>query len=122
MSNPTEAAARAYIAAWQEPDPAARARILDACWAEGARVVSRGAGIAGRAGLAKAIDDFWADARGLRAQLVSKIDVQGPIFRFHAVVTDRDGNVIFEGSDAAEVGADGRIQILLTFGGPALAL
>jgi hypothetical protein len=121
MSNPTETAARAYVAAWQEPDPAARARLLEACWSADARVVSRGAGIDGRAALAKAIDDFFADPRGLSARLVTAIDVQGPIFRFHAVVTDRDGRTVFEGEDAALVGADGRITILLTFGGPALA-
>ena len=64
-----------------------------------------------------AMRDLFADPRGLSARLVSAIDAQGPIFRFHSVVEDRDGGVVFEGFDAAEVDADGRIIVLLTFGG-----
>jgi hypothetical protein len=33
------------------------------------------------------------------------------------VVEDRDGRIVFDGFDAAEVDADGRIAVLLTFGG-----
>ena len=43
MSSPTEIAARAYVAAWQEPDPAIRARMIDACFAADGRIVLRAA-------------------------------------------------------------------------------
>jgi hypothetical protein len=112
----TEIAAQTYVAAWQEADAAARARLIEACFAVEGRIVSRGAVIRGRAGLAAAIDDFLADPRGLSARLASAIDVQGPIFRLRAVVEDRDGRIVFDGFDAAEVDADGRIAVLLTFG------
>jgi hypothetical protein len=113
----TEIAAQTYVAAWREPDPSARARLLDACFATEGRIVSRGGAIiSGRAALAAAIDAFFADPRGLSARLASAIDAQGPIFRFRAVVEDRDGHIVFDGFDAAEVDADGRIAVLLTFG------
>ncbi|HLK90963.1 MAG TPA: nuclear transport factor 2 family protein [Polyangia bacterium] len=117
MSSPTEVAARTYVAAWQEPDPAARARLIDACFAPDARIVAPGAVIGGRAGLEKAIRDLLADPRGLSARLTSAIDVQGCLFRFRSVVADRDGRVVFDGFDAAEVDAEGRITVLLAFGG-----
>jgi len=117
MPSPTEIAARTYIAAWQEPDAAARARLIEACFATDARIVAPGTVIRGRAGLAKAIGDLLADPRGLTARLTSAIDVQGPMFRFRSVVADREGRVVFDGFDAAEVDADGRITVLLAFGG-----
>lgn len=86
MSSPTETAARSYVAAWQEPDPAARARLIEACFAADGRIVAPGSVIRGRAGLARAI-------------------------------ADREGRVVFEGFDAAEVDTDGRITILLAFSG-----
>ena len=116
MPSSTEIAAQTYVAAWQEPEAAARARLIEACFAVEGRIVSRGAVIRGRAGLAAAIDAFFADPRGLSARLASVIDVQGPIFRLRAVVEDRDGRIVLDGFDAAEVDADGRIAVLLTFG------
>ena len=116
MSSSTEIAAQTYVAAWQEPDAAARARLIDACFAAEGRIVSPGAVIRGRAALAAAIDDLFADSRGLSVRLVSAIDVQGPIFRLRAVVEDRDSRIVFDGFDAAEVDADGRIAVLLAFG------
>jgi hypothetical protein len=48
---------------------------------------------------------------------MSAIDAQGPIFRFRSVVEDRDGRIVFDGFDAGEVDVEGRITVLLTFGG-----
>jgi hypothetical protein len=117
MSSPTEVAARTYVAAWQERDAAARARLVDACFAVDGRIVTPGTVIRGRAGLAKAIGDLFADPRGLSARLTSAIDAQGPMFRFRSVVEDREGRIVFDGFDAAEVDAAGRIAVLLAFGG-----
>ena len=117
MSSPTEIAARTYVAAWQEPDATARARLIDACFAADGRIVTPGTVIHGRAGLAKAIADLFVDLRGLFARLTSAIDAQGPMFRFRSVVADREGRVVFDGFDAAEVDGDGRITVLLAFGG-----
>lgn len=117
MSSPTEIAARTYIAAWQEPDPAARARLIDSCWAAEGRIVTPGTVIQGRAGLGQAIGELLADPRGLSARLTGSIEVQGRLFRFRSVVQDCEGRVVFDGFDAAEVDADGRITVLLAFSG-----
>jgi hypothetical protein len=117
MPSPTEIAAQTYVAAWQEPDAVARARLLERCFAADGRIVSPGAVIRGRAALAKAIDDFFADPRGLSARLASGIDAQGPVFRFRSAVEDRDRRIVLDGFDAGEVDADGRITVLLTFSG-----
>jgi hypothetical protein len=117
MPNPTERAARTYVAAWQERDAVARARLLEGCFAIAGRIVSPGAIIRGRAALAAEIDAFFADPRGLSARLASAIDAQGPIFRFRSLVEDRDGGVVFDGFDAGELDVEGRITVLLTFGG-----
>ncbi|HEY4393439.1 MAG TPA: nuclear transport factor 2 family protein [Polyangia bacterium] len=117
MPSPSEIAARTYVAAWQEPDAVARARLIEACFAPDGRIVTPATVIHGRAGLAKAIDDLLADPRGLSARLTSAIDAQGPMFRFRSVVADREGRVVFDGFDAAEVDADGRITVLLAFSG-----
>jgi len=117
MSSQTQIAAQTYVAAWQESDAAARVPLIDACFAVDGRIVSRSTVIRGRAALAASISDFFSDPRGLSARLVSAIDAQDPIFRFRAVVEDRDGRIVFDGFDAAEVDADGRIALLLTFGG-----
>ena len=117
MPSPSEIAAQTYVAAWQEPDAVARARLLEACFAVEGRIVSPGAVIRGRAALAAATEAFFADPRGLSARLTSAIDAQGPLFRFRSVVEDRDGRIVFDGLDAGEVDGEGRITVLLTFGG-----
>jgi hypothetical protein len=118
MSSRTETAAQSYVAAWRERDAAARDRLLEACFGADARLVAPGSVLRGRAALAAAIAAFLADPRGLTARLVSAIDVQGPLFRFRSVVETGDGRVVFDGFDAGEVDAEGRITVLLAFGGP----
>jgi hypothetical protein len=115
MSSPSEVAALTYVKAWQEPDAVARARLVEACFAADGRIVSPGGLIRGPAALTSSIGDFLA--RGLSAHLASAIDVQGALFRFRAVARDREGRIVFDGFDTAEVGADGRIAVLLAFGG-----
>jgi hypothetical protein len=118
MTNPTEIAVRTYAAAWEEPDREMRARLIEACFAEDGRLVSGGAELRGRAALAAAIDKFRADPRGLSARIASAIDAKGSIFRFRSILLLRDGSTLTEAFDAGLVDADGRIVLLLTFGGP----
>jgi hypothetical protein len=118
MSTPVEIAARTYVAAWQEPDRDARVRLVEACWAEDGRLVTGGREFRGREALLAMMDALFADPRGPRVKLVSAIDARGTIFRFRAVAVDADGTVSPESFDAGEVGADGRIEHILTFTGP----
>ena len=119
MSNPVEVTARAYVAAWNEPDPAVRAKLLEQCWAIDARLVTGGDGYRGRAALEAAMAAFRADPRKLAARFTSAVDVQGRMFRFTGVVAQPDGAVVgAEAHDVGEVGDDGRIAIIMTFNGP----
>ena len=117
MPSATEAAVLTYAAAWAEPDPDKRARMIEECFAADGRIATSGAGICGRAALAAAITEFRADPRGLSVRLAGAIDVQGRKFRISTVVEQRDGAAsgFF---DAGEVDADGRIAILITFREP----
>ena len=112
---PTELAARRYFSAWIEPDRAARAALLEACFAADGRISLPGQVLRGRAELAAAIDAFLADPRGLTARLTSVIDIVGAAFRFRARVEYPDGQPFRELLDVGEVDAEGRICALYTF-------
>jgi len=112
---PAELAARRYISAWAESDRAARAALLEACFAVDGRICVRGQVLRGRAELAAAIDTFIADPRGLTARLTSVIDAAGTAFRFRALVEYPDGKPFMELLDVGEVDAEGRICALYTF-------
>ena len=97
----------------------ARARLLDACFAVRGRIVSPGAVIGGRAASQPRrpgpSSPIRADSPG---DSPSAIDAQGRLFRFRSVVEDRSsGRIVFDGFDAGEVDDEGRITVLLTFGG-----
>ena len=115
---PAELAARRYIDLWSERDPAARAALLEACFAVNCRFVLRQRTYRGRAEVAAMIDAALADPRRLTARVTSVIDAGGDTFRFRAVVEYADGSPSLEGLDVGEVDADGRIIVLYTFGGP----
>ncbi len=92
--------------------------MIDACWAEDGRLVTRNGEIRGRAAVAAMFDRFLADPRGFRVELVSVIDAKGTTFRFHARTIARDGTPVPDVYDAGVIDADGRICLLLTFAGP----
>ena len=89
--NPTEIAARTYIACWQEPDAAKRAGMLEACWAEDGRFVTRSREVRGRAGLDAEMHRLITDPRGISIRLLSAVDAQGTTFRFRGLAVFADG-------------------------------
>jgi hypothetical protein len=112
-----EDACRTYVAAWNERDAGKRASLLEACWADGGRLVSHGRTYRGRGDLEAAIVAFQADPQWARVRLTSVIDAGGTTFRFRGVAERHDGSSA-EATDAGEVDADGRIALILTFNGP----
>jgi hypothetical protein len=118
MPTPIETAVQTYVALVQERDLAVRAKLLEACWAEDGRLVTRNGEIRGRAGISAMVDGFLADPRGFRIELASVIDAKGTTFRFRARTFCRDGSEVPEVFDAGMVDADGRISLILTFAGP----
>jgi hypothetical protein len=91
--------------------------LLEACFADDGRLVSRSREIRGRAALAEFLTPFLADPDLLRIRVLSVIDAGRTTFRFRSVAERRDGTR-FESFDAGEIDGDGRISLILTFAGP----
>lgn len=117
MPTPVETAVHTYIRAAEERDPAARARMLEACLADNIRFVTRSSVIHGRAGVDAMIARFHADPTMRRFRLTSVVDAVGTTFRYRSVAERHDGTGI-EFFDAGEIDAEGRISTLLVFAGP----
>jgi len=117
MPSAVEIAVDTYVRMWNEPDPAVRTAMLEACFAADGRMVTRSREIRGRAELTEFMTKFLADPQVLDIRVTSPIDAQGTTFRFHGVVELRDGRLL-ESFDAGQIDADGRIALLLTFAGP----
>jgi hypothetical protein len=117
MPSAVEVAVDTYIRMWTEPDPALRAAMLQACFAEEGRMVTRSREIRGRAAFAELMEGFLADPQLLRIRVISAVDAEGITFRFRSVLERRDGRIL-ESFDAGQIDAEGRISLLLTFAGP----
>ena len=117
MPSPVETAVQTYIRASGERDPAARAKLIEACFAEDGRFVTRSTVIRGRAGVDAMIARALADPQMLGFRVTSAIDAAGTTFRYRSIVERRDGTSM-EFFDAGESDADGRIATLLVFAGP----
>jgi hypothetical protein len=121
MSTVVETAVTTYIRAASERNPEARAAMLETCFADDGRVVSRSREIRGRAALAGEIAKFLADPQVARVRLLSAIDAGETTFRFRSVVERHDGKSL-EFFDAGQIDATGRISLILTFAGPLVAI
>ena len=114
---PVEIAVQTYIRAVSARDPALRAQLLEACFAQEGRFLTRSRVIHGPVGVAEMLTRFHADPRPFRIRLLSVVDASGTIFRFRSLVENRDGTSD-EFFDAGEIDADGKISLLMTFAGP----
>lgn len=116
MASPVETAVATYIEVFSERDPAKRAAMLETCFAENGRFVTRTRETRGRAAIAAMATQLFADpsVAGVR---VTALDAQGTTFRFRSVVDKKDGSTA-EFFDAGEIDADGRIALIFTFPGP----
>lgn len=117
MPSAVEIAVDTYIRAWREPDPRIRASLVEACFADNGRFVTRSATL-DRSALLNLMAKVHADPQLLRLRLTSVIDARGTTFRFRAVADNRDGSSSAETLDAGEIDASGRISLVLTFTGP----
>lgn len=117
MAKPVEVAVETYVRAAGERDPAARARLLAACFAEDGRLVTRAGVLRGPAAVDAMLARFQADPQVRGFRLASVVDAAGTTFRYRSIVERHDGTEL-EFFDAGEVDADGRIATLLVFSGP----
>ena len=116
MPSPVQTAVETYVRACEERDPAKRAKLIVACFAEDGRFVTGSGVIRGRAGVDAMIARFLADPQVLGFRMASVIDTAGTTFRYRSIVERRDGTSI-EFFDAGEIDADGRIATMLVFTG-----
>ncbi len=117
MPSPIESTVQLYIRASGERDPVARAKLVEACFAEDGRFVTRSGVIRGRAGVDAMIARSLADPQLLGFRLASVVDAAGTTFRYRSIVERRDGTSL-EFFDAGEIDDEGKIATLLVFAGP----
>ncbi len=117
MPSPIESTVQLYIRASGERDPVARAELVEACFAEDGRFVTRSGVIRGRAGVDAMIARSLADPQLLGFRLASVVDAAGTTFRYRSIVERRDGTSL-EFFDAGEIDDEGKIATLLVFAGP----
>lgn len=111
-----------YMAAWNEPDGAARRALLAQCWSEDGVYLDPNVSLAGRDALATKIGDVLASRPGARLEFMSGIDVHHNMVRFLWRLIRADGTSGDTSIDFGEVGPDGRLVRIVGFFGPAPAL
>jgi hypothetical protein len=117
MVSAVETAVDTYVRAWDEPDPAVRAAMVEACFAENGRIVAPRSEFLGRAALTEMMTRVLADPMFLRVRIVSAIDIGKSTFRYRAAIEQRDGTKQ-EFLDAGMIDDSGRIALILVFAEP----
>jgi hypothetical protein len=106
-----------YGAAWNEPDEAKRAALLEASWADDGVYQDPTGRADGRDALVAHIGGFHEMFPGNTIEQASAVDSNGTSLRWAWVMRGADG-IALEGVDFAELAADGRIQRIAGFFGP----
>ena len=108
-----------YMAAWNEPDDAARGALLAQCWGDNGVYLDPNVSLAGRDALAKKIGEVLASRPGARLEYMSGIDIHHAMVRFLWRLVRADGTSGDASIDFGEVGPDGRLVRIVGFFGPA---
>ena len=108
-----------YVAAWNEPDAAARMKLLEGCWAEDATYLDPNADLAGRSALAAHIAKMQAARPGAYLEFMSGIDVHHNVVRFLWRLVRGDGSAGDVSIDFGEVDAAGKLTKIIGFFGDA---
>jgi hypothetical protein len=108
-----------YMAAWNEPDDAARRALLEQCWSDGGVYLDPNVLLAGRDALATKIGEVLAGRPGARLEFMSGVDVHHNVVRFLWRLVRADGTCGDTSIDFGEIGADGRLVKIVGFFGAA---
>jgi len=103
-----------YIAAWSEPDPAARRRLLESAWDDEGTYTDPVSHAANRAGLDAIIEQFHADNPGARFARKDKLDTHHGHIRFYWVLTFANG-INMTGMDYGEISPRGKLVKIVGF-------
>lgn len=107
----------AYLAAWNEPDEAKRAKLIEQCWATDGLYCDPVADGRGRDALAGFIAGMHTQQPGARIDLTGGIQQHHNQIRFAWAFVDKDGKRAIEGIDIGELADDGRLSRIVGFWG-----
>ncbi|MBR1237648.1 nuclear transport factor 2 family protein [Bradyrhizobium sp. AUGA SZCCT0177] len=108
-----------YMAAWNEPEAAARQALLAQCWSDVGVYLDPRASLTGRNELARHIAATQASRPGARLEFMSGIDAHHNVVRFLWHLVRADGSCGDISIDFGELGPDGRlVRIIGFFGAP----
>lgn len=103
-----------YIAAWSEPDPAARRKLLESAWDDEGSYTDPVSHAANRAGLDAIIARFLDENPGAKFTRKDKLDHHHGHIRFYWVLTFASG-VQLPGMDYGEVTPNGKLAKIVGF-------
>jgi hypothetical protein len=109
-----------YLAAWTERRSAARRRLLEQCWQDGATLSAWTTHVQGL----DALDAHIASVQRQHPRQCRRVrtcdpHISGNKVSFTWALVDDDGTVLVEGSEWAEVGSSGRFARVTSFAGRA---
>ncbi|QLY30501.1 nuclear transport factor 2 family protein [Nocardia huaxiensis] len=107
-----------YCAAWSNPDPAHRRKLMGEVLTETATYTDPTVHTAGIAELLAHIDIVLARRPGATVVRTSRVDTHHGLARFSWHVVQSDGEALPDGLDLVELAEDGRIQRIIGFFGP----
>ena len=104
-----------YIAVWNETDPAARRRGIDAVFAPDARYTDPLADVTGPDALDAVVAAVQAQFPGLVFTLAGPVDAHHDVARFGWELGPAGGEALVVGFDVAVLAEDGRIRTVYGF-------
>jgi hypothetical protein len=107
----------AYLAMWNETDPARRAQHIERAWADDGRYVDPLLEAAGHAALSGMVAGVHEQYPGHRFRRVSGIDTHHDHQRYAWELAAPDGAVTVAGIDVGALASDGRLHRITGFFG-----
>lgn len=113
---------QAYGAAWNEPEEAARRKLLEAAWSDDGAYTDPQSNVQGRDALVALIGGFQKQMPGARIELASGVDQHHDRLRFAWKLVGPNEATMVEGIDYGELAEDGRLSKIVGFWGQPPAL
>ena len=107
----------ANLAAWNEPDEAKRAPMIERTWAPDGQLTDPPFAVEGHAGILGAMSGVHAQYPGHRFRQVSAVDSHHSHFRYGWELVGPDRAMVLAGIDIGEVAEDGRLRRVTGFWG-----
>ncbi|MDA0638827.1 nuclear transport factor 2 family protein, partial [Nonomuraea sp. MCN248] len=104
-----------YVAAWNETDPAARAKAVAEVWTEDATYTDPLADVAGHDGIAAVIEGAQGMFPGLVFTPGEQYDAHHDVARFTWHLGPEGGEPVVVGFDVVELAGDGRVRRVVGF-------